>query len=79
MKKNKLYILTMYKYGERDGASYIAYAGFSKHKALSTEETVNKLSGDKYKGEIVELTPDEILTMKTIKSVTVCGIMAEKK
>lgn len=79
MKKNKLYITTMYKYGERDGASYIAYAGFSKHKAISTEEAENKFSGDKYKGEIVELTPDAILTLKIIKPVVVCGIMAEKK
>ncbi len=66
MKKNKIYVTTMYKFGDKECHSYIIYAGFSKHTAKETGTKEMNHRGNKYEPEIVEFTPGEIGISKTV-------------
>jgi hypothetical protein len=70
MKKNKIYVTTMYRWGDRESHSYVLYAGFSKHKAIKEGEDCKKDRGNKYMPEIVEFTPDDATIRKTIVDET---------
>jgi len=65
-KKNKIYVTTMYKYGNRDGHSYVTFAGFSKSKAINAGEDETTYSGGKYSPEVMEFVPDEPTTRKCV-------------
>ena len=60
MKKNKIYVTTMYRWGSMERHSYVLYAGFRKSKAvdIGEEERVQR-GGTKYYPRVVEFTPDK--------------------
>ena len=59
MKKNKIYVTTMYRWGDRNLHSYIVFAGFSKHKAINRGLQEAEDRGGKYSQEVLEFVPDE--------------------
>jgi len=65
-KKNKIYVTTMYRYGDIENDSYVVCAGFSKSKAIDIGEEVKEQRGGKYHPRVVEFTPDKPETRKTI-------------
>ncbi len=67
MKKNKIYVTTMYRFGNREHHSYVHFAGFDKDKAKEEGEKEKKHRGNKYDFEIVEFTPDKSDSRKIIK------------
>ena len=69
MKKNKIYVTTMYRWGDREAHSYVLYAGFSKHAAIKAgaDERIDR--GDKYIPGVDEFTPGDIKSRKTILSI----------
>ena len=60
-KKNKLYITTMYRWGNRECHSYIIYAGGSKHTAITAGEKESSERGGKYDPEVLEFEKNETL------------------
>ena len=69
-KKNKIYITTMYRWGNNENHSYVRYAGFSKHKAIKIGETEQERRGQKYSPQVVEFTPDDPKSRKTVYDLT---------
>ena len=68
-KKDKIYVVTMYMWGDRDLHSYVVYAGFDRTKAYDTSKEEYEHRGHKYDPEIIEFTPDVPETKKVIKSL----------
>jgi len=66
MKKDKIYVTTMYRYGDKESHSYVSYAGFSKHKAIEDGRECQKNRGNKYYPQVVEFTPDDPTSMKIV-------------
>lgn len=58
MKKNKIYITTMYRWGDTEKHSYVLFAGFSKHKAITCGNTEKIDRGYKYMPQVLEFDPD---------------------
>ena len=56
----------MYRWGDKENHSYVRFAGFSKHKAIKTGEDERDRRGQKYFPEVVEFTPDDPKTRKTV-------------
>lgn len=54
-KKNKLYVVTMYRWGERENHSYLLGVFNSKHRAKEIGAEHAEYRGNKYEPEIVEL------------------------
>jgi len=57
-KKDKLYVTTMYRWGDREAHSYPFYAGPSKSHAIDVGEVEKDYRGGKYWPEVVEFVPD---------------------
>ena len=64
MKKDKIYITTMYLHGDRNKYSYLAYVGHSKKRAIYVSEIEGM--GRDLKPEIIEYVPGEINNNKVI-------------
>ncbi len=58
-KKNKTYVTTMYRWGERDNHSYVIYAGNSKHEAIKEGQSHATNRGGKYSPEVLEFEPEK--------------------
>jgi len=56
--KNAIYVVTMYKFGERNNHSYVLAATLKKHKAIMMAEKEEQNSDEKYKAEIIEFVGD---------------------
>jgi hypothetical protein len=56
----------MYRYGDRESHSYIAYAGFNKHLAIVNGEDQKDYRGNKYDFEVVSFIPDVLGSRKTV-------------
>ena len=68
MKKNKIYVVTMYRWGSHEHHSYVVYAGLSKSGAMKAgEEERLYRGGNKYYPEILEVTPDSEKEIEVIK------------
>lgn len=76
MKKNKIYVVTMYRFALKENHSYLIYAGFSKSKAIDKGLEEEKYRGGKYSPEVVEYTPDVSESRKIIKQLTDPGCRA---
>jgi len=61
--KNAIYVVTMYKFGERNNHSYVLIATMKKHKAIIMAEKEEQNSGEKYKAEIIEFIGDSSKTI----------------
>lgn len=59
MCNNKIYVTTMYRWGNRECDSYVVYAGFNKEKAIYIGNTESSYRGGKYEPEVLEITVDE--------------------
>ena len=57
-KKNKIYVTTMFRWGEYDNHSYIVYVGNSKSKALSHGAEEENQRGNKYSHQVLEFEPN---------------------
>ena len=68
MKKNKIYVTTMYRWGDREAHSYVLYAGFSKHAAIKAGADERTDRGNKYIPGVDEFTPGDMKSRKTIES-----------
>ena len=55
MGKTKIYVTTMYKFGDRNSYSYVFYAGLSAEDAVSAGEEEVKNRRGSYDYEVVEL------------------------
>ena len=66
MKKNKIYVTTMYRWGDREAHSYVLYVGFSKHAATKAGEDEREYRGGKYIPGIDEFTPGDMKSHKII-------------
>lgn len=58
MSKNKFYVLTMYRWGNREKHSYVLGVFTKKTKAFKVKEQEEEDRGGKYVGEVVEFIPD---------------------
>ena len=67
MKKNKIYVTTMYRYGSKEGHSYVRYAGFSKAGAVKAGKDEYERRGHKYEYEVVEFTPGDVDSIKYLE------------
>jgi len=70
MKKNKIYVTTMYRWGSCESYSYVIYAGYSKDNAIKAGDDAYKYRGGKYSPMVVEFTPDKIETKKIVYDKT---------
>ena len=66
MRKNKIYVTTMYRWGDREAHSYVLYAGFSKHVATKAGEDEREYRGGKYIPGVDEFTPGDMKSHKII-------------
>ena len=66
MKKNKIYVTTMYRWGDREAHSYVLYAGFSKHEAIKVGADEREYRGNKYIPGVDEFTPGDMKSHKTV-------------
>lgn len=55
----KIYVVTAYKFGERDNHSYVVAAFTSKDKAIECADHHTKYRGDKYACHVEELLNNE--------------------
>ena len=63
-----VYIVTMYRYGNREMHSYIKGAYFKKSKALlAAEDEQIYRGGNKYIPEVLEVVEDKIKTILELK------------
>lgn len=69
MKKNKLYITNMYRWGEYDNHCYQKYVGFSKAKAIDVGKEEMEKRGGKYGYAVDEYTPGDISSHKRIVGI----------
>lgn len=67
MKKNKLYVTTMYKYGSREDHSYVLCVEFSKATAINKSKKETERRGNKYDAEVIEFEPGTTI-FKTVYS-----------
>lgn len=58
MSKNKFYVLTMYRWGDREKHSYVLGVFTNSEKAEKEKEQAEEDRGGKYVGEIREFIPD---------------------
>ena len=58
MKKQYAYVTSMHRWGEKESHSYLAYAGNSKHKAMTEGQKEYVRRGGKYEYEVTEFDKD---------------------
>jgi len=66
MKKNKIYVTTMYRWGNKERHSYVIFVGFSKYKAIESGTSEFDSRGGKYSPEVIEFTPDDSKSRKIV-------------
>jgi hypothetical protein len=66
---NKLYVLTMYMFGDREKHSYVKGVFTKMPKALEICHMEEQDRGGKYTGEVLEYAPDEQGLGKKIKGL----------
>ncbi len=59
MNKNKIYVITMYKWGERINHSYVLGVYTKKALAISEADKEEQDRAGKYMSEILEYNPNE--------------------
>jgi hypothetical protein len=59
MSKDKIYVVTMYRWGERENHSYVLGAYTKKALAISEADKEEQNRGAKYIAEILEYNPNE--------------------
>jgi hypothetical protein len=59
MSKNKIYVVTMYRYGNKQNDSYVLGAFSKKQKAFDEADAEEAYRGGKYSGEVLEFNPNE--------------------
>jgi hypothetical protein len=75
--KGKLYVVTMYRWGDREKHSYVLGVFSKKHRAIQEGDAETEWRGGKYYPEVLETTPDppqkdmRSLDMKYLKAVGV--------
>jgi hypothetical protein len=72
--KGKLYIVTMYRWGNRENHSYVIGAFTKKQKALDEGEREAQYRGGKYDPEVLEVDPNQsmaggCISFKTVKEL----------
>ena len=63
----KIYVTTMYRWGDRENHSYVVYAGFDKDAAIKCGIDTHWYRGKKYDAEIIEFTADDPKSKKIIQ------------
>ena len=63
-----IYVVTMYRGGDRMAYSYVTYASTGEEKALEAAETEKEFRGGKYEYEVVKCTSDHAIDPVVIKS-----------
>ena len=60
MKPNKkeVYVVTLYRWGDRECHSYVTWAGRSKSAALKAADAEEEYRGGKYNAEVLEFGED---------------------
>jgi len=66
IKTNKVYVVTMYRWGNRESHSYILGAYSEKSKALKAAEEERIYRGSKYMPEVLEIELDLICEVNKI-------------
>ena len=56
--KNDLYVVTMYRWGDRDGHSYVLGVYTKKNAAINAAESEAEYRGGKYAPEVLEVKPN---------------------
>ena len=56
--KGVLYIVTMYRWGDRDGHSYVLGIYTKKNAAIKAAECESEYRGGKYAPEVLEMKPN---------------------
>ena len=77
MRKRKIYITVMYRWGNDDNHSYIVYVGFSKNKAIDAEAIQRDYRGGKYKGRVYECEPESNMVGSNFQSSAVFKIVKD--
>ena len=54
--KKSIYVVTMYRWGNRENHSYVTWAGTSRKRAFKESDDEEMERGGKYEAEIVEFT-----------------------
>lgn len=68
MNQDKIYVTTMYRYGDTEAHSYVQYAGKSQEDAIEYGDKEIEHRGGKYKYQVVEFYGDGQI-LKTYKMV----------
>ena len=66
-KKNKVFIVTIHRWGDEDSHSYIKYVGSLKRLAIKAGDEEKSWRGGKYEYEITEFIVNDINSRKIIK------------
>ena len=71
MKNEEIYVVTMYRWGEKSKHSYLLGVYTKKHKAKKMAEEEEKTRGGKYEAEIIitELDSTKIKYLKEVDNV----------
>ena len=64
--KKSIYVVTMYRWGNRENHSYVTWAGTSKKQALEESEKEADDGGGEYVAEVLEFTGAK---MKRIQAI----------
>jgi hypothetical protein len=59
MSKDKIYVVTMYRWGDRSSHSYVLGAYTKKNLAIEEANKESENRGEKYLPEVIELNPNE--------------------
>ena len=67
--RDKLYVVTMYRWGDKECHSYLWGVFTDKDKAIEEGYEEMRSRGNKYEPEVVEVRPDSVSNRKIILKV----------